>query len=187
MSIEDRNYYNDRRTHFRDHRSTDWRLDEKRMVAIVPRLCAEHGDEGNDPTDPCEHCAKIGTETDEQREERHEAESESRALIASPSEIEIPFVWAVCDLCRGKGSHVNPSIDCNGLTGEDFDEDPDFAESYMRGDYDVQCGQCNGRRVVPELNPTTADQKAALDVLDEQEADDAAYERECRAERAAGC
>jgi len=57
--------------------------------------------------------------------------------------------YAVCELCNGKGSHVNPSIDCGGLTREDFDEDPDFAEGYFDGMYDVPCYMCNGRRVVP--------------------------------------
>jgi len=58
----------------------------------------------------------------------------------------------VCDRCRGKGSHCNPAIDGNGLTREDFDEDPDFEESYFRGDYDVACYDCKGLRVVPVVD-----------------------------------
>jgi hypothetical protein len=65
------------------------------------------------------------------------------------NEIEILCEWRVCPICGGRGSHVNPSIDANGLTGEDFADDPDFAESYMRGDYDQPCNGCNGKRVVP--------------------------------------
>jgi len=65
-------------------------------------------------------------------------------------DVEVPFTWEVCPTCNGKGSHVNPSIDCNGLSASDFAEDPDFAESYMRGDYDQPCNDCGGRRVVPE-------------------------------------
>ena len=57
--------------------------------------------------------------------------------------------WEVCGTCEGRGKHVNPSIDAHGLTREDFDEDPDFAESYFRGDYDMPCNECHGRRVVP--------------------------------------
>lgn len=64
-------------------------------------------------------------------------------------EIEVKFVWEVCPTCNGKGTHVNPSIDCNGLTAEDFADDPDFAESYIRGDYDVACYDCGGKRVIP--------------------------------------
>jgi len=57
--------------------------------------------------------------------------------------------FEVCPLCDGKGKHVNPSIDAHGLTREDFDEDPDFAESYFRGDYDQRCNLCSGEKVVP--------------------------------------
>ncbi len=52
--------------------------------------------------------------------------------------------WMICDLCDGEGSYVNPAIDSHGLTAEDFAEDPDFAHSYMRGDYNVSCRECNG-------------------------------------------
>lgn len=55
------------------------------------------------------------------------------------------------DLCRGRGKHVNPAIDCGGIPASDFAEDPDFAESYFRGHYDVPCAACGGRRVVPEI------------------------------------
>jgi hypothetical protein len=52
--------------------------------------------------------------------------------------------WIICTLCGGDGSHVNPSIDAHGLSAEDFADDPDFAEAYMRGDYDVSCRRCGG-------------------------------------------
>lgn len=71
------------------------------------------------------------------------------------------FTIAVCPACNGRGQYVNPSIDAHGLSREDFDEDPDFAESYFRGDYDVRCGLCQGENVVPvPLDPTIA---AAID------------------------
>lgn len=66
--------------------------------------------------------------------------------------ITVPFTWAVCDRCEGKGTHVNPSIDCDGLTREDFDDDPDFADSYRAGEYDVPCAACQGRRVMPQTD-----------------------------------
>ena len=66
--------------------------------------------------------------------------------------VTVPSKFVVCPLCRGTGSHVNPSIDCNGLTAEDFDEDPDFREDYMNGTYNVPCNQCGGKNVVPELD-----------------------------------
>jgi len=61
----------------------------------------------------------------------------------------VPIKFEVCPTCDGKGTHVNPSIDANGLSAEDFADDPDFAEAYHRGDYAVTCYGCNGRRVVP--------------------------------------
>lgn len=57
--------------------------------------------------------------------------------------------FEVCPACHGRGKYVNPSIDAHGLTREDFDNDPDFEESYWRGDYDVVCKLCDGRNVVP--------------------------------------
>ncbi len=59
------------------------------------------------------------------------------------------FEWVVCDLCRGKGAVVNPSIDAGGLTAEDFAEDPDFMEGYLSGMYDIQCPRCAGRTTIP--------------------------------------
>jgi hypothetical protein len=66
-------------------------------------------------------------------------------------EIEIPCVFSVCGTCEGRGSHVNPSIDSNGITEEEFarDWDQDEIEGYFSGVYDVQCYECEGQRVVP--------------------------------------
>lgn len=70
-------------------------------------------------------------------------------------EIEVPVKFEVCPTCNGKGKHVNPSIDAHGITGEEFAEDPDFAEDYFRGRYDVTCYECGGRNVVPEIDEST--------------------------------
>jgi hypothetical protein len=59
--------------------------------------------------------------------------------------------WEVCGTCEGEGRHVNPSIDCGGLTREDFDRDPGFEEDYMGGAYDVTCNECKGRTTVPVI------------------------------------
>lgn len=67
-------------------------------------------------------------------------------------EAEVPTKYAVCPVCLGKGTHVNPSIDCNGLSSEDFNDDPDFREDYFSGRYDQQCDTCNGDRVVLEAD-----------------------------------
>jgi hypothetical protein len=79
---------------------------------------------------------------------------------------EIPAVYEVCDVCEGKGTHVNPSIDSHGLSAEDFDEDPDFAESYFSGHYDVSCVSCNGKRVVPMPDYSRMTPKVSKDLQD---------------------
>jgi len=61
--------------------------------------------------------------------------------------LSFPTNYDVCPLCNGTGKVVNPSIDCGGLTAEDFAEDPEFAEAYWRGDYDKTCPTCGGKRV----------------------------------------
>jgi hypothetical protein len=84
------------------------------------------------------------------------------ALFDGYNEVQVDFIWEVCPTCEGKGSHVNPSIDAHGLTAVDFYEDPDFAESYFRGDYDQPCNECGGRRVVPQ----PADEKYRKEIED---------------------
>jgi len=65
-------------------------------------------------------------------------------------EIWVPVRFDVCKSCDGRGSYVNPNIDRNGLTSEDFDEQgEDFREDYFSGTYDVPCGECEAERVVP--------------------------------------
>lgn len=66
----------------------------------------------------------------------------------------VAFHWVVCDLCRGHGKVVNPSIDASGLTREDFDEDPDFADDYRSGQYDITCPRCRGRSTIPVIDAT---------------------------------
>jgi hypothetical protein len=68
--------------------------------------------------------------------------------------------WIVCPVCDGEGKTVNPAIDCNGLTREDFAEDPDFAEDYMSCMYDITCRACNGMRVVTQARIQELDQNA---------------------------
>jgi len=66
--------------------------------------------------------------------------------------IYVPATKEICHRCDGEGTHVNPNIDGNGLTAEDFAEDPDFRESYMSGVYDVRCEECNGEKIVKVPN-----------------------------------
>jgi hypothetical protein len=103
--------------------------------------------------------------------------------------VDFPMKWEVCGLCNGRGKHVNPSIDCNGLTGEDFAEDPDFAQDYFAGRYDQQCNCCHGRTTVPAIDEDRLDedQKKWLVVLQDQQEEQRDYEREAAWERRMGC
>jgi hypothetical protein len=99
--------------------------------------------------------------------------------------VELPTCWVVCPTCSGHGHHVNPSIDCDGLSNEDFSRDPDFREEYFSGAYDVTCYECGGLRVVKDLDTkrcTDAQLRAWYDKADS----DAEYRAECEMERRMG-
>jgi hypothetical protein len=160
-AIENSNYWHDRRVRVRASQHDGWTLDENAQRATVTL-----------PETECDECDELA--------EHGPCELHQHDTIA------IPFKWIVCGICDGRGTHVNPSIDCGGISREDFDDDPDFAESYRSGAYDVTCGECNGRRVVPELTPHTDEERAAVARLEESERADAEYESVCRAERAMG-
>ena len=67
-------------------------------------------------------------------------------------DVSLPAKRIVCTRCDGSGFHVNPSIDGHGLSSDDFDQDPDFREAYFSGQYDVECYECKGERVVLEVD-----------------------------------
>jgi len=99
-------------------------------------------------------------------------------------EVVLPTQYEVCGGCNGKGKHVNRNIDGNGLTREDFEEDPDFEEAYFRGDYDVVCEDCHGQRVEEVIDEERCGRdpklKAALErhyAMLQSRADDARYQR----------
>ena len=81
-------------------------------------------------------------------------------LPGSPDEFDVPAKFDVCGTCDGKGSHVNPGIDSNGITSDEMWQDPEFAEDYFRGVYDVPCYECHGRRVIAV--PVTKDDRVAF-------------------------
>lgn len=96
-----------------------------------------------------------------------------------------PAIYEVCDTCRGRGKHVNPSIDSHGIT---FQEDPEFAESYFSGVYDTTCFECQGRRVVLMINEQylSESQKEDLERFHEWQEDEMIYRATCEAERRMG-
>lgn len=91
----------------------------------------------------------------------------------------IPVKYEICGTCDGKGKHVNPSIDGQGLSAEDFDRDPDFAEDYFSGMYDVRCNECDGRRVaiVVDEDRATKEQIDSIDDFFQDQAESAAIRR----------
>jgi DNA-directed RNA polymerase subunit RPC12/RpoP len=68
--------------------------------------------------------------------------------------------YMVCPVCGGEGKTINPNIDAHGLTAEDFRDDPDFAEDYRSGLYDVTCGACCGKRVITKARHKQLQQNA---------------------------
>lgn len=106
-------------------------------------------------------------------------------LLDDGTEMLLPTKWAVCPVCDGKGSHVNPSIDCDGITGEEFADDPQFAEEYLDGLYDEVCNRCRGRTTVPVLDRGDCD-PLLLDLYDEQQREMAECDAIQRAENGDG-
>jgi hypothetical protein len=98
----------------------------------------------------------------------------------------LPAKRIVCPTCDGEGRHVNRAIDGNGISAEEFAEDPDFMESYMAGHYDVRCEECNGKRVIEEIDTDALTPKMLeryYRALDEEQA----HRAEMAAERRIGC
>lgn len=92
-------------------------------------------------------------------------------------QVDLPAMRAVCHHCGGEGTTVNPSIDDNGITGQEMEEmGDDFRESYMAGDYDVSCPGCNGNRVLDILDWEMLSPKlqaAAQEYINEERASEA--------------
>lgn len=104
-------------------------------------------------------------------------------------EVALPAKYAVCGRCDGEGKHVNPAIDGNGLSREDFEQDPDFEEGYFRGDYDVACQDCKGRTTVLEVDEEACRRQGLgkeLEAYWQARRDERAYLREVEAERRMG-
>lgn len=99
--------------------------------------------------------------------------------------LELPAKFSLCPRCRGVGSHVNPAIDGNGISPDEFREDPDFEESYFRGDYDVACYRCAGEKVIKIVDRERAS-AADLKIYDDRVRELRDLEAEEAAERRVG-
>jgi len=105
------------------------------------------------------------------------------AIVCTGEEdVEVNWHYEVCPKCQGEGRYVNPNIDRNGISPEQFAEDPDFADQYFCGIFDVKCNLCEGKRVYP----VCSDEEVLLKIH-EIEQDYADMEAELAAERRMGC
>lgn len=100
-------------------------------------------------------------------------------------EVSLPGKYVVCSRCEGHGKHVNPNIDGNGITADEWngpDWDDESREMYMSGGYDVRCEECAGERVVivANLDLISDDLRKRYEKHLEEEAQ---YRAECAAER----
>ena len=96
---------------------------------------------------------------------------------ASDEPKELPWKWAICGRCDGHGQS-SEHLGC--VTREDRDDDPEFFEAYMRGDFDRPCEHCEDGKVrVVDRDRCSADDLADYD---QQVADDLADQRTQRME-----
>ena len=109
--------------------------------------------------------------------------------LDEPLIVTLPIEIVQCYDCRGKGTTYLGWASCDqpAFTEEDmYEEGPEFMEDYMHGAYDKTCPECGGSGKVDEIaweRATDPLAKAYRDYLD----DEAAYQRECDAERRYGC
>lgn len=107
--------------------------------------------------------------------------------------LKLPAKFEVCGRCEGHGKHLHPDIGEVAFSAEEFAEefDPEEQVEYFRrgGRYDVICHDCGGKRVVAVLDRDQMTKPAHLKLLkriDDKNAADASFERECAAERRMG-
>ena len=105
-------FWNDHRYRGADRkRWAEGAFDEKEMTLTVEI-----------PMDPCEFCPYGDKEPAEVSNYCSSCDYPEHEVLTVPAKFE------VCPTCRGRGKHVNPNIDDRGISAEDFEEDPDFAE-----------------------------------------------------------
>jgi hypothetical protein len=140
----------------------------------------------------CYSCETGKRRVLEHHEERLDADAEDRNYVAFKPVL-FPMKLVPCGTCNGTGKHVNPSIDCGGISQDDFDADPGFREAYFGGAYDVTCYGCSGAKQLPIVDEDAldAEDKAKYErwraYADEVARDEADYAAERAAERRMGC
>lgn len=76
-------------------------------------------------------------------------EQEAVKVLREEFDFNPPLKTIVCPSCDGRGTQT---LGGASFTAEDFAEDPEFAENYMRGRYDEDCPECKGRNVIRVVN-----------------------------------
>ncbi len=71
--------------------------------------------------------------------------------------LDLPKRWEICGWCNGEGS----SSAHLGEVSQMMDEDPEWAEDYMAGRYDIQCEECRGDGKVRAIDWEMVDDKTA--------------------------
>lgn len=101
-------------------------------------------------------------------------------LYTGDDEVELPWKWAICPRCDGHNRNCE-HVECDGggFTSDEWaEQDDDFKEAYLRGDYDRPCPYCEGGRVKqvdwPKL---TRAQKRAWNAQVRADREDRAIER----------
>jgi hypothetical protein len=102
------------------------------------------------PADPY-NCPPINPTTANER--RTMSHSERPHVYVDDEIVYLKTNKIVCPRCHGEGTHINPSIDGHGISGDDECwDDEDFRRMYFGGGYDVVCERCNGANVVDEVD-----------------------------------
>lgn len=97
------------------------------------------------------------------------------------TEQELPFKWEICSWCDGHGTDRGASVECDGggfTSSEWAEQDDDFKEGYLRGDYDRPCQGCSGsgKVMVADYDRMPPEEVAAYEQQLRDDADDRAIE-----------
>lgn len=104
------------------------------------------------------------------------------------TEIELPCKWEICSSCDGHGTDRGASVECHGggfTSSEWSEQDDDFKEGYLRGDYDRPCQGCGGSGKVQVADYARMSPED-LTAYEDQLSADADYRELCAAERRMG-